>query len=348
MHPRYLLKPAVDLLGAVTELRELLDEPPPERGDGILWRFGRRAMATTFEVLLPAGTPLAQDFAVAALDEIDRLESVLTAYRAESELSRVNRTAALKPVEVEENLFQLLAQCQWLWRETGGGFDIALGALIKCWGFFERQPHVPEPRDLIEARRRSGMAQVALDAANQTVRFHTPGVEINLGSVGKGYALDCVGDLFRREARLTDLLLQGGHSSILALGSQPGSTRGWTIGLADPQNPAQRLGLLRVRNRGVGTSAATYLHLQHQGRTLGHILDPRTGWPAEGMLSATVTAPNAMLADALATAFFILGVDAAREFCQAHPAFGCVLLAKETYPRPVLLGRAVEEYRPLA
>ena len=126
---------------------------------------------------------------------------------------------------------------------------------------------------------------------------------------------------------------------------QPGSKRGWAVGVTDPENPKRRLGILRVQNRGIGTSAATYLHLEHQGRKLGHILDPRTGWPAEGLLAATVTAPNATFADALATAFFILGVEATEAFCAAHPNFGAILFAKETYPRPIVLGRAREEYR---
>lgn len=346
LHPRNLLKPAFDLAGAVEDLRSIL-EPPAPATDPVLLRFARRAMATTFEVILPLGTPLSQDFAQAALDEIDRLESQLTVYREESEVSRLNAHAAGEAVAVEENLFQLLAQCQWLWRETRGAFDITLGALIKAWGFFQRQPRIPDPTEFAEARRRTGMRHVVLDAPSKRVKYRVPGLEINLGSIGKGYALDQVGDLFRKEAGLSNLLLQGGRSSVLALGHQPGSRRGWAVGLTDPENPKRRLGLLCVQNRGIGTSAATFLKLESRGRQLGHILDPRSGWPAEGMLSATVTAPNATLADALATAFFILGPDAAQAFCAIHPSFGAVLLTPETYPRPLLLGRAKEEYRAL-
>ena len=145
LHPRNLLRPVVDLMGAVEELRGLLDEGPAPTADAVLWRFGRRAMATTFEVILPLGTPLAQEFAQAALDEIDAVESQLTVYREESELSQVNAHAAIHPVAVAENLFELLSQCQWLWRETQGAFDITLGALIKCWGFFQRKARIPDP-----------------------------------------------------------------------------------------------------------------------------------------------------------------------------------------------------------
>lgn len=349
LHPRNLLKPALDLATAVEELRHVVEDGKPEpEANAVLLRFSRRAMATIFEVILPLGTPLPGEFADAALDEIDRVEAQLTAYRETSEVCRLNERAAREPVKVEENLFQLLAQCQWLWRETGGAFDVAMGALIKCWGFFERKPRIPSADDLKNAQERSGTRHVVLDAETKVVKFQRPGLELNLGSIGKGYALDHVGGLFRREARIGNLLLQGGRSSVLALGTQPGSRQGWCIGLTDPENPQRRVGLLQLQNRGVGTSAATYLSLEHQGRRLGHILDPRSGWPAEGMLAATVTAPDATLADALATAFFIQGVEAATAFCTAHPSFGAVLFPKATYPKPVILGRAREEYRPLA
>src|SRR5207237_6170693 len=116
----------------------------------------------------------------------------------------------------------------------------------------------------------------------------------------------------------------GGHSSVYALGSEPGSSRGWTVGVLDPENPDKRLAVLRLHDRGMGTSAATYQHLEYQGRKLPHLLDPRTAWPAEGMLMATVTAPTAARADALATAFFILGVEKARAFCASHPDIGAI------------------------
>lgn len=345
LHPRALLKPALDLATAVEELRAAVEPPRsgPE-GDGVLLRFSRRAMATMFEVILPLGTALPRDFAEAALDEIDAVESRLTAYRPESALCQINSQAATEAVTVDDELFRLLAQCQWLWRETGGAFDVAMGALIKAWGFFERKPRIPDAEELARARRCSGMRHVVLDKESRRVKFKTEGVELNLGSIGKGYALDQVGKLFRQEAGIRSLLLQGGRSSVLALGTQPGSNRGWLIGLVDSENPQRRVGMLHLQNRGVGTSAATYLHLDHQGRKLGHILDPRSGWPAEGMLSATVTAPDATHADALATAFFIQGVEAARAFCATHPAFGAVLFDKKGYPKPVVLGRARTEF----
>jgi len=137
--------------------------------------------------------------------------------------------------------------------------------------------------------------------------------------------------------------VHGGHSSVYALGSEPGSKRGWSVGLLDPENGQKRLAVLRLRDRGMGTSAATFQNLEYQGRKLPHLLDPRTGWPAEGMQQATVTAPSAALADALATAFFILGVEKTRDYCRNHPEIGAILLPNTPERKLVVLGRALDE-----
>ena len=118
--------------------------------------------------------------------------------------------------------------------------------------------------------------------------------------------------------------------------------RGWTVGLTDPERPQCRRALLCLRNRALATSAITYQQFEHEGKKLGHLLDPRTGWPAEGILSATATAPTAAAADALATAFFILGVDKTRADCDAHPEIGAVLSAAAS-PRLIVLGKATGE-----
>lgn len=345
LRPQQLLQPAGQLLGALEELRALeqeLNERQPAR-EAVLLRFGRRAMATTFEVLLPFGTERAQEHAEAALDLIDALESQLTVYREDSEVSRLNQRAHEQPVVVEERLFGLLALAQRLSEETQGAFDIAVGALVKAWGFYRRAGRVPTPGELAGVRPKIGMRFVKLDAAARTATFTRPGLEINLGSIGKGYALDRVVEHLAVEGSCRAALVHGGHSSIFALGSEPGTRRGWEIGIRHPETPERRLGILHLRNRGLATSAATYQHLEYQGRKLPHLLDPRTCWPAETMLQATATAPTAAEADALATAFFILGVEETRRYCERHPEVGAVLLPRGENARLVVLGRCLSE-----
>ncbi len=349
LHPRRLMNVAAPVLGIADELETPLDEPSTSAP--ALLRFSRRAMATTFEVIVPFDAPSASESAQAALDEIDRLEAQLTVYRDTSEVSRLNATAAHHPVRVEPNLFELLTLSQRLHGETDGAFDITVGALIKAWGFFRRAGRVPTPEERAAVRERIGMKHVVMDNQRQTVFYQRQGIEINLGSIGKGYALDCAA----RIANMQNCLMHGGHSSILALGQPPFSSlpsggegpgvrgpHGWTIGLTDPERPRCRRALLHLRNRAMATSAITYQHFEHDGKKLGHLLDPRTAWPAEGILSATVTAPTAAEADALATAFFILGVDKARAYCDAHPEIGAVLIAEKTAPL-IVLGKAADE-----
>jgi thiamine biosynthesis lipoprotein len=352
LHPRRLAKIAEPALGIADELQT----PPetPASSEPVMLRFARQAMATTFEVILPLGTPTASDQAQAALDEIDRLEAQLTVYRDSSEVCRLNALAAHHPVHVERNLFEVLELARRIHADTEGAFDVSVGALIKTWGFFRRAGRVPTPQERAEVCERIGMHHVVLDSQRQTVFYNRRGLEINLGSIGKGYALDCAAPHFLPSLhrgrgaggegeRGANLLIHGGHSSVLALGNETPTAAGWTVGLTDPQRPLCRRALVHLRNRGMATSAITYQHFEHDGKKLGHLLDPRTAWPAEGMLSATVTAPTAAEADALATAFFILGVDRASAYCESHPEIGAALIAADAPHRIVVCGRAVDE-----
>jgi thiamine biosynthesis lipoprotein len=316
-----------------------------------LLSVSRRAMACQFDMLVPAAHPDALAAAEAALDEIDRLEAQLTVYRDTSEVSRLNRLAAHAPVPVEKGLFDLLALSARLSAETEGAFDITAHALIQCWGFFRGPRRVPAPAEREAALENVGMHQVALDPEQRTVHFRRRGLGINLGSIGKGYALDCVARLLRADWQLSSALLHGGHSSVYALGAPAHDPEGWTVGICDPRDPTYRIARVRLKDRALGTSSATFQYLEHEGRKLGHLLDPRSGWPAEGMLGASVVAPTAAEADALATAFFILGVDKARAYCAAHPEIGALLLPPSPMHLPlriVPLGRLDGEIYPFS
>jgi thiamine biosynthesis lipoprotein len=337
LHPRRLAHTAGQVLGALDELYDLPAEEPAPPGEYALVRIQRRAMATHFEVLLPLGTPDAVAAGEAALDEIDRLEDQLTVYRDTSEVSRLNARACTGPVPVEEGLFDLLRLAARVSAETDYAFDVTAGALIKAWGFFRGPRRVPADAEVRQALQRVGMRHVALEAEARTVRFDRPGLEINLGSIGKGYALDRAAALLRRDWKISSGVLHGGHSSVYAMGSEPGTGRGWPVAIRHPGQEGGRLAVVYLRDRALGTSAATFQYLEHRGRKLGHILDPRTGWPAEGLASASVLATTAAEADALATAFFILGADRARAYCTAHPEIGAVLLSPGE-ATPVVLG----------
>ncbi len=298
-------------------------------------------MATTFELLLPVGHRTATALANEAFELIDQLEAQMTVYRNDSEVAEINRRAGVEAVPVEERLFELLTLAARLAKETFGAFDITSGPLIKAWGFFRREGRVPSPAERQQALDCVGMRNVELNSELRTVRFRRSDAEINLGSIGKGHALDRCAELLRARGTKS-ALLHGGGSSVLAIGCQPGDPRGWPVGIRHPWDETRRLAVLHLRDRALGTSAATFQHFEYNKRKLGHLLDPRSGWPAEGVQSASAVAPSAAEADALATAFFVLGIDKTRSFCQQHPEIGAVLLPNGDDAQPVVSNLAPE------
>ena len=272
---------------------------------------GREAMACRFEVVFNVGeVPDATELGVAALDLVDEIEATISIYREESELSRLNAGAAAGWQPVSDELHGLLALARELHDRTGGGFDIAAGALVRAWGFLRRQGRTPTDDELASALAASGMRHVELDAAGRRMRFTRPGVEINPGAIGKGWAVDRASDALAA-AGVPSMLVHGGQSSVRARGihgpALPGR-RGWPVGLRHPLFPGRRLATIALEDRALGTSGSATQFFVDRGRRLGHILEPRTGRPAEGVLSATVIAPTAAVADALSTAAYVLGV----------------------------------------
>jgi thiamine biosynthesis lipoprotein len=295
--------------------------------DSYLVQLSRPAMACRFEITLNAGQhDEGSEAALAALDRIEELESQLTVYRDTSEIAHINQLAADQPVQVEPQLFDLLQMAVRLSAETGGAFDITSGPLTRIWGFYRRNGAIPAPCELSTAMQSVGSRYLALDAEHRTVRFLRRGMELNLGAIGKGYALDRAAQTMAA-AGVSNFLVHGGQSSVLARGSRgQAASGGWSVGIGHPLNPERRLAEVWLRDRALATSGASHQFFRHQGKRYGHILDPRTGRPAEGVLSSTVLAPTAAEADALSTAFYALGVAETTAWCQAHPEIGALLV----------------------
>jgi thiamine biosynthesis lipoprotein len=291
-------------------------------------------MGSFFEIRLGARLPGALDLANRALDLIEALEAQLTIYRDDSEVSRLNATAHAGPVKVEPGLFALLHRAWELSRDTGGAYDVTAGALSEAWGFVHGPRRVPDSATLADARARTGWHHLRLDPESATVAFDCPGVRINLGSIGKGYAIDRAVQILRNHWLPVSGLVHGGQSSLFALGSPPGRFGDrWEIAVRNPFSPDSPLGVLRLRNRGLGTSGDAFQQFSEGGRSYGHIIDPRTGGPASGPASLTVLAPTAADADALSTAFFLLGPDSAKAYASAHPEVGFLFVGNDPAQR---------------
>ncbi len=292
-------------------------------------------MGSVFEILFPAALRSEIERAHRALDEVRRLERIMTIFCEDSDLSRVNREAAFGPVALGEELLQVLQLSLDVSRITEGAFDITLGVMSRCWGFRERKGRVPSDEAIEESQARVGWKLVDLNSEARVVRFEKAGLELDLGSVGKGFALDHAANMLQN-SDFGKVLLHAGHSSIRAIGDMSSPGGGWMVSLRHPLDPDQNLVNLRLRDQALGTSGVREQHFKEDGRSYGHVIDPRTGRPAERNLSASCLAPTAALADALATAFFVMSLDAIEAFCEKNHELGAIIL-----PRPVK-GGAVE------
>jgi thiamine biosynthesis lipoprotein len=296
------------------------------------------AMACEFVIQFPTTQP-DRTLAMEAFDWIERLENQLSVYRESSELSSINETACSGPVRVEPTLFRLLQRCRHWWEASDGAVDVTAGPLIKAWGFYQRQGKVPAGEELADALGRIGMDQVRFDHVQRTVQYLRPGMEINLGAVGKGFALDTVAGRLRRVG-YRELLLGAGASSILSVGRPPWDDA-WTIDLRHPLTRSRPIALVQLKDAAVSTSGVSEQNFEADGRRLGHVLDPRTGRPATGMLQTTALADDAAEAEALSTAFFVNGVAWSEEYCRRHHEVGALLIPETSSGEleMVLLGR---------
>ncbi len=269
------------------------------------------AMATRFEIVLHGQhAPSLRAAGEEALAEVARLEDRLSLYRPGSEIAQLNTRASREAVRISPEVFALLQHAQRLSAETGGAFDITIAPLVRCWGFLNASGRLPLPQEREAARELVGMKQVLLDDADRTVRFTRAGVMLDLGAIGKGYAVERAAKILR-EAGVTSALIHGGTSTIAALGHPPDASH-WKLALERPPATAWRgdftpLPVVELRDEAMSVSAIWGRCFQTGGRTFGHVIDPRTGQPTESALLTAVILPCATETDALSTALLTLG-----------------------------------------
>ncbi len=304
------------MTGRTLTRREMLAMDGPPEGEADHWiRVHRAAMACRFEIVLSGEAAAFVPAARQSLAELDAIEAELTVFRDTSELARVNREAPAAAVATTPMVFALLELCRELHAATGGAFDPTSTPLSRAWGFLARDGRLPEPDEIATARARVGMDGVTLDPGSRAVRFARPGLELNLGAVGKGYALGVMAARLRA-AGARHALLSASGSSVVALG---GGAEGWPVTLRPSGWDGGPIAHMRLREIAMGTTGAGEQFVEVDGRRYGHVIDPRTGWPAEGLRSATVMCADAASADALSTAFFVGGPALAERFCATHP-----------------------------
>ncbi len=248
----------------------------------------------------------------AAFDEVDRIDRLMSHYRNDSPVSLINREAARRPVAVERELLEFLENTVRYSRESGGAFDITVGPLMRAWGFFRGDGRRPSASDLAEARRHVGSARLVLNRASGTVAFDGAGVEIDLGGIAKGYAVDRAVAVLRSRG-IRAALVSAGGSTVYGMGAPP-DRDAWEVAVQDPLDARKVATTVPLKDRALSVSGSSEKFFEQDGVRYSHIMDPRTGWPVRGVLTVAVLAPTGTAGDAFDNALFVLGPDGSRRY----------------------------------
>jgi thiamine biosynthesis lipoprotein len=289
-------------------------------------------MATRFEIVLHGGNPVALRAAgEEALDEIERIEALLSLYRDTSEIAHVNARAADEPVRVSLPVFRLLEQARRLSEETAGAFDITIAPLVRCWGFMGGTGQMPAPEAVVAARQKVGWNLVQLERANFTVRFAREGVMLDLGAVGKGYAIERAAEILRDDG-VTSAILHGGTSTVHAIGCPP-DAGAWKVAIERPVEDSVAtpplLATVPLKDESLSVSAVWGRSFQSGNKTYGHVIDPRSGQPVEAALLAAVVLPSATETDALSTALLTLGTAGLPQIAALRAGSRCLVVSRQ-------------------
>jgi thiamine biosynthesis lipoprotein len=262
--------------------------------------FSHEAMATTFEVfIINDDEKYARQVAAAAFEEVNRLEAELSRFIENSDISRINNLPANRPLVLGLDAFKCLQLSCRVYVETNGAFDVTIGPLLN--------------------QRRTGTNLLQLDEDEHTIKLLADPVQIDLGGIGKGYAVDRMAELLR-EWSIDIALISGGYSSVLALDA-PAGTKGWPLSLSNPTSRKEILARPNLHSRALGSSGLK------KGQ---HIIDPRTNQPVKNKLAAWSSAPDAATADALSTAFMVMSTDEIKQYCSNHPDISAIVMLQET------------------
>lgn len=281
-------------------------------------------MGSRFEVTaVSADDTLAWESIEAAVAEIQRIEELISSWDPSSQTSKINQQAGIQPVRVDSELFELIRRSLKISRLTGGAFDISYASVDKIWQFDGSMVLLPDSMEVAASVRKIDWQKVTLNADSLSVFLLEKGMHIGFGGIGKGYAANRARALMQRMGITSGLVNAGGD--LIAWGERsPGKP--WSIGIADPSTPANIFAKLEINNQAVVTSGSYEKFVEFEGKRYAHIIDPRTGWPVQELKSVTILCPDAELADALATAVFVLGPKEGLRLINQLKGISCVMV----------------------
>jgi len=281
-------------------------------------------MGTRFDISVVEKDSLkANNYIDLAIEEISRIEKLISSWDKSSQTSLINKNAGIEPVKVDAELFNLIKRSLVISKLTDGAFDISYASMDKIWKFDGSMKVMPTETAIKISVAKVGYQNIILNDENQTVFLKLKGMKIGFGAIGKGYAADKAKELLISKGVKAGIMNASGDMN--TWGKQPNGDF-WKVAITNPLNKKNAFGLLPIKSGAVVTSGNYEKYQVFNGKRYSHIIDPRTGYPSNGIISATVFAPKAELADALATSIFVMGVEAGIDRINQIPKVECIII----------------------
>ena len=284
-------------------------------------------MGSDFEITIVDKNESNANFLIdLAINEISRIEKLISSWDKNSQTSLINLNAGIKPVKVDKELFDLIARALKISDLSQGAFDISYASLDKIWYFDKEMLEMPSKEDIIKSVSKVGYHNIILNKEKQTVFLKIKGMKIGFGAIGKGYAADMAKSILVKNEVKSGIINASGD--LTAWGKKP-SGKDWMVAIVNPLNKSKIFSWLPIKNKAVVTSGNYERFIKFNDKSYSHIIDPRTGYPSQGILSVTIFTEKAELADALATSVFVLGQEIGMNLINQLKGIDCIIINKE-------------------
>ncbi|MCB0822891.1 MAG: FAD:protein FMN transferase [Bacteroidales bacterium] len=283
-----------------------------------------KLMGSRFDITVVANDSIeANEYIDLAVAEIQRIEKLISSWDPNSQTSEINKNAGIRPVKVDEELFNLIDRAIRISKLTEGAFDISYASMDRIWKFDGSMKSMPSEAEIKNSVSKVGYENIILDKANISVFLKIPGMKIGFGAIGKGYAADKAKALLMEKGVAAGIINASGDMN--TWGKKPDGTD-WKVAITNPFDKNKAFALLPLKQGAVVTSGDYEKFVEFNGIRYAHIINPKTGYPATGIISATVFGPSAELCDALATSVFVMGIEVGLDLINQLPDMECVII----------------------
>lgn len=284
-------------------------------------------MGSVFDITVVAKDSVQANVAIdRGVEEISRIENLISEWRPETQISQVNKNAGIQPVRVDREVFELTKRAITYSKMSGGAFDISIAAMDKLWRYDGSMTEMPAPDAVQKSVAKVGYEYIVLDSLNSTIYLSRPGMKIGFGSIGKGYAADKCRELLKANGIAGGIVNASGDLS--TWGEQP-NRKPWAIGINNPFKAGRMVKVLKIKTAAVATSGSYEKYAEIEGKRYSHIINPKTGYPSTGLTSVTISGPSAEFANALSTSIMVIGAKAGIELVKRFPDYSYVLLTDD-------------------